>query len=76
MYYTYQNVIHFLYINLQIEVAPIDVENEVEEQIHGGVTRFVRTAGEDYFVSLKIILQTAKKQMFSIFYFINIHIYY
>ncbi|XP_035845749.1 uncharacterized protein LOC110940223 [Helianthus annuus] len=49
MYYTYQNVIHFLYINLQIEVAPIDVDNEVEEQIHGGVTRFVRTAGEDYF---------------------------
>ncbi|MFS7914138.1 hypothetical protein Hanom_Chr02g00149851 [Helianthus anomalus] len=49
MCYTYQNVIHFLYINLQIEVAPIDVENEVEEQIHGGVTRFVRTAGEDYF---------------------------
>ncbi|KAJ0930257.1 hypothetical protein HanPSC8_Chr04g0147261 [Helianthus annuus] len=33
----------------EIEVAPIDVDNEVEEQIHGGVTRFVRTAGEDYF---------------------------
>ncbi|KAJ0442273.1 hypothetical protein HanIR_Chr16g0807271 [Helianthus annuus] len=34
---------------LEIEVAPIDVDNEVEEQIHSGVTRFVRTAGEDYF---------------------------
>ncbi|KAJ0457726.1 putative transcription factor B3-Domain family [Helianthus annuus] len=34
---------------LEIEVAPIDVDNEVEEQIHGGVTRFFRTAGEDYF---------------------------
>ncbi|KAJ0627018.1 putative transcription factor B3-Domain family [Helianthus annuus] len=33
----------------EIEVAPIDVDNEVEEQVHGGVIRFVRTAGDDYF---------------------------
>ncbi|KAJ0530288.1 hypothetical protein HanHA89_Chr10g0387871 [Helianthus annuus] len=33
----------------EAEVAPVDAENEVEEQIHGGVSRFVRMAGEDYF---------------------------
>ncbi|KAJ0753335.1 putative transcription factor B3-Domain family [Helianthus annuus] len=33
----------------EIDVAPIDVDNEVEEQVHGGVIRFVRTAGDDYF---------------------------
>ncbi|KAJ0612703.1 putative nucleic acid-binding, replication factor A [Helianthus annuus] len=47
-----KNGVEITYPNLdfhEIEVAPIDVDNEVEEQIHGGVTRFVRTAGEDYF---------------------------
>ncbi|KAJ0539401.1 putative nucleic acid-binding protein [Helianthus annuus] len=33
----------------EAEVAPVDVENEIDEHIHGGVTRFVRSAGEDYF---------------------------
>ncbi|KAJ0533942.1 hypothetical protein HanIR_Chr09g0414191 [Helianthus annuus] len=33
----------------EAEVAPLDVENEIDEQIHGGVRRFVRMAGEDYF---------------------------
>ncbi|KAM0052152.1 putative transcription factor B3-Domain family [Helianthus debilis subsp. tardiflorus] len=33
----------------EAEVAPIDAENEVDEQIHGGVRRFVRMAGERYF---------------------------
>ncbi|KAJ0742657.1 hypothetical protein HanPI659440_Chr10g0366671 [Helianthus annuus] len=33
----------------QAEVAPIDAENEVEEQIHGSVRRFRRMAGERYF---------------------------
>ncbi|MFS8008551.1 putative DNA-binding pseudobarrel domain superfamily [Helianthus anomalus] len=31
------------------DVAPIDAENEVDEQIHGGVRRFVRMAGDRYF---------------------------
>ncbi|KAJ0518741.1 putative nucleic acid-binding, replication factor A [Helianthus annuus] len=47
-----KNGVEITYPNLdfhEIEVAPIDVDNEVEEQIHGGVTRFVRKAGEDYF---------------------------
>ncbi|KAJ0640504.1 putative nucleic acid-binding, replication factor A [Helianthus annuus] len=47
-----KNSVEITYPNLdfhEIEVAPIDVDNEVEEQIHSGVTRFVRTAGEDYF---------------------------
>ncbi|KAJ0608032.1 putative transcription factor B3-Domain family [Helianthus annuus] len=47
-----KNGVEITYPNLdfhEIEVVPIDVDNEVEEQIHGGVTRFVRTAGEDYF---------------------------
>ncbi|MFS7935518.1 hypothetical protein Hanom_Chr05g00404461 [Helianthus anomalus] len=33
----------------QAKVAPIDAENEVEEQIHGFVRRFSRMAGERYF---------------------------
>ncbi|KAF5768444.1 hypothetical protein HanXRQr2_Chr14g0636531 [Helianthus annuus] len=36
-------------IDIIAEVAPIDAENEIDEQIHGGVRRFVRMAGEDYF---------------------------
>ncbi|KAJ0859132.1 putative nucleic acid-binding protein [Helianthus annuus] len=36
-------------IDVITEVAPIDVENEVGELIHGGVRRFVRMAGERYF---------------------------
>ncbi|KAM0015078.1 putative nucleic acid-binding protein [Helianthus debilis subsp. tardiflorus] len=47
-----KNGVEIIYPNLdfdEIEVAPIDVENEAEEQIHGGVTRFVHTVGEDYF---------------------------
>ncbi|KAJ0434568.1 hypothetical protein HanPSC8_Chr17g0781051 [Helianthus annuus] len=36
-------------LNLQAEVAPIDAVNDVDEQIHGGVRRFVRMAGEHYF---------------------------
>ncbi|XP_035829943.1 uncharacterized protein LOC110944434 [Helianthus annuus] len=33
----------------EADVAPIDVENEVDEQIPGGVRRFVRMACERYF---------------------------
>ncbi|KAJ0489242.1 putative transcription factor B3-Domain family [Helianthus annuus] len=33
----------------EADVAPIDAENEVDEQIPGGVRRFVRTACERYF---------------------------
>ncbi|KAJ0433250.1 putative transcription factor B3-Domain family [Helianthus annuus] len=33
----------------EAEVAPLDVENETDEEIHGGVRKFVRMAGEDYF---------------------------
>ncbi|KAJ0554169.1 putative transcription factor B3-Domain family [Helianthus annuus] len=33
----------------EAEVAPVDVENENDEEIHGGVKKFVRMAGEDHF---------------------------
>ncbi|KAJ0764919.1 hypothetical protein HanPI659440_Chr08g0297571 [Helianthus annuus] len=33
----------------EADVAPIDAENEVDEQIHGDVRRFVRMAGDHYF---------------------------
>uniref|UniRef100_A0A251TI70 Putative DNA-binding pseudobarrel domain-containing protein n=1 Tax=Helianthus annuus TaxID=4232 RepID=A0A251TI70_HELAN len=36
-------------IDVIADVAPIDAENEVDEQIPGGVRRFVRTACERYF---------------------------
>ncbi|KAJ0802318.1 putative nucleic acid-binding protein [Helianthus annuus] len=58
-----KNGVEITYPNLdfdEIEVAPIDAENEVEEQIHGGVTRFVRTAGEDYFRILDPVSRMAK----------------
>ncbi|XP_035844125.1 uncharacterized protein LOC110932414 [Helianthus annuus] len=35
----------------EAEVAPIDAENEVDEQIHGCVRHFTRMAGERYFRS-------------------------
>ncbi|KAF5802419.1 hypothetical protein HanRHA438_Chr06g0268331 [Helianthus annuus] len=41
-------------------VAPIDSVNDVDVQPDGRVRRFVRMAGENYFVSFNIILQTAK----------------
>ncbi|KAF5774011.1 hypothetical protein HanRHA438_Chr13g0606051 [Helianthus annuus] len=34
---------------LEVEVAPLDAENELDEHIDGGVTRFVCMVGEDYF---------------------------
>ncbi|KAJ0481883.1 hypothetical protein HanOQP8_Chr13g0488981 [Helianthus annuus] len=33
----------------EVEVAPLDAENELDEHIDGGVTRFVCMVGEDYF---------------------------
>ncbi|KAM0011124.1 hypothetical protein Hdeb2414_s0067g00768581 [Helianthus debilis subsp. tardiflorus] len=44
----------------EAEVAPFDVENEIDEQIHGGVRRFVRMAGEDYFRILVPVSRMAK----------------
>ncbi|KAM0001447.1 putative transcription factor B3-Domain family [Helianthus debilis subsp. tardiflorus] len=45
----YVNVIQFICLNLQPEVAPFDAENEDEVQIHASVRRFRRMAGERYF---------------------------
>ncbi|KAF5791590.1 hypothetical protein HanXRQr2_Chr09g0396531 [Helianthus annuus] len=38
-----------IFVSKKAEVAPTDVENEVAEQIHGGIRLFVRMAGERYF---------------------------
>ncbi|KAF5764020.1 putative transcription factor B3-Domain family [Helianthus annuus] len=42
---------HYDYSSNDAEVPPLDVENETDEEIHGGVKKFVRMAGEDYFDS-------------------------
>ncbi|KAM0019281.1 hypothetical protein Hdeb2414_s0026g00683661 [Helianthus debilis subsp. tardiflorus] len=47
-----KNVVEINYPDVVVdeaEVTPVDAENEIDEQIHGGVSRFVRMAREDYF---------------------------
>ncbi|KAJ0534175.1 putative transcription factor B3-Domain family [Helianthus annuus] len=47
-----KNGVEMKYSDVEVdeaEVAPLDVENENDEEINGGVKKFVRMAGEDHF---------------------------